>query len=564
MRNHWIGPVALLWLALACGSGGGNGGGQEPTGQGGEAGDGEQSRGGSKAATGGAPSTGGSDPGDDAGAGGGGADDPGAGGAGARPGGDEPGGAGGDTNGGAAGEPGSFLPAFGRGTRLSVKALEFEDMPPVFVTFHDTKLGTDCRFTQAADGSLRCLPAFTPASPLFFPDLFLDDECTVPVALGDPTCVPATDGFTERMESLGNCEGNRLHIYRATLVEDGTQVYSRSGSDCVLEGETGGPYLHFRLTEMAPDEFVAGEEQVPPTPTRLSVQRLVAEDGAFTTLALADPETNTSCRVFEGDGNMCIPAVAWSARSYRTADAECEESLSHATCQPPLYVVDYDTEGLVVFEAGPKHTGPVYGGVNACAEITGEGPFYTIGDRVDTARFATLTSEYYGSGRLRHRVFRDEAGTLLAAGNSSGDLVRSEGGLFDAAFDDSCTLRRYKDLELYCVPNSVHTESFYNLYYADPDCTKQVAVCGDKGCPTDLALLQDMTVSGMCGAPPEFTAVLTLGDEIALDELYIFYGGSEPGSQCQGPFPTTGYGIIREVTGETGVDDFAKLTPSED
>jgi hypothetical protein len=56
--------------------------------------------------------------------------------------------------------------------------------------------------------------------------------------------------------------------------------------------------------------------------------------------------------------------------------------------------------------------------------------------------------------------------------------------------------------------------------------------------------------------------VLTLGDPVELDELYIWYGGREPGTERDGPFPADGYGVLREITGETGADDFAKLTPA--
>jgi hypothetical protein len=115
---------------------------------------------------------------------------------------------------------------------------------------------------------------------------------------------------------------------------------------------------------------------------------------------------------------------------------------------------------------------------------------------------------------------------------------------------------------MYCVPDGITTESPNNLYYSDAACTEQVAVCGDRGCPHDVATLAGNGEGAVCGVGPDFLSVLTLGDPVELAELYIWYGGREPGMQCDGPFTTDGYGVIREITGEAGVEAFVQLAPT--
>jgi hypothetical protein len=466
---------------------------------------------------------------------------------------------------GTPGEAGSLLPSHGKGTRLDVKELRSGDMPPVFVGFHDTELEVDCRFVRASDGTQRCLPPYTPSIPLRALQMFLDDDCSVPVAIGDSGCVAGEDAyFTETAPSAGQCAERTELVFRATLLEQGVPLFTNASGDCVAQGSTGGTLHYFGIEEADPGDFVEGRVEIVETPTRLSVQRMVAEDGAFQTLALADPSVGSECRVFERDGlTFCVPAPAFSGRDYRAADDECSVPLSLATCSEPLYIADIDSgDGYVFAEAGPEHTGTVYGGTNACDVVTGEGPFYAIGASVPTSEFSNVTSARRGTGRLRHLVYADHQGTELAAGAAVGSFIQSEGGLFDTEFDDTCSIRRYTDRAQYCIPDGITTESPNNLYYTDSDCTEQVVVCGDRGCPHDVAMLAGNGEGAVCGVIPDIVSVLTLGDPVELEELYIWYGGREPGMQCDGPFTADGYGIIREITGETGMDAFVQMIPT--
>jgi hypothetical protein len=463
------------------------------------------------------------------------------------------------------GEPGSLLPSFGKGTRLDVKALRAGDMPPVFVTFFDTELELDCRFVRAGDGTQRCLPPYDPRMPLRAPQTFLDDACEVPVAIGDETCVAAEDAyFTETAPAGDACAERTELVFRATLLADGVPLFSNAGGGCVAQGMTGGALHYFGIEAADPADFVEGTLEIVETPTRLSVQRLRAEDGAFQTLALADPAVSRDCRVFgEGNAAFCVPAPAFSGRDYRASDDECSVPLSLATCSVPLTIVDLtDRDDYAFVRAGAEYTGTVYGGINACDVVTGEGPFYELGEPIPASEFPNVTSAYQGTGRLRHLVYSDAAGTELAAGAAVGSAILSEAGLFDTDFDEACSLGRYTDLAQYCVPESITWESPNNLYYRDSGCTEQVAVCGDRGCPRDVALLVGAGEGAVCGVIPDFVSVLTLGDPLELDELYIWYGGREPGMECDGPFPTDGYGVIREISGETGVEAFVQLVPT--
>ena len=449
---------------------------------------------------------------------------------------------------------------FASGTRLAVTQLASPEMPSLFVTFHDTELDTDCDFTTASDGSLRCLPRFQSTTPILSPVWFLDADCTEPVAIGDPTCVPESAPFTEEFLPGDACSSRR-RILRTTRLADGVALFSNESGDCVANGTTNQVYHYFSVTEEDPETFVEGELSIVPTPTRLSVQRIVAEDGAYLTQALADPRTERECRAFERDGaSICVPAVEFSARGYRYADESCETPLSLSACEPPLFVVDFDeaANGFVFFHAGPEHTGDVYGGVSTCDIVTGEGPFYAVGEPIAASEFPSVTAAYEGSGRLRQYVYRDASGTALAAGSASGVQILNDAGLFDSEFDAPCSLYRGPDLERYCIPHDVPFESSFNYYFADADCTEQLSLCGDHGCPADLAVRHAMGEGAVCGVAPDFSEFFTLGDEVELDEIYIYYSGREPGTECDGPFSTEGYGILREITGVTSENPFAR------
>ncbi len=474
------------------------------------------------------------------------------------------GGANGNEAGGAGGEVGdraSFLPSYEKGTRLAVNEIRSGDMPPVFVGFHDTELDVDCSFRTATDGHLRCLPDARPELAMGS-QLFADAACTERVVTADPSCAPATDTYTSESGTSTACTST-LQPLRATLLATGVTLYADNGG-CSQQGQTTAASRYYVLSDAAPADFVEGHVRVLPSSTRLSVQRVEAADGAFQTLALADPEADRECRVFaRGSGAICVPAPVFSGRDYRFEDEQCQVPLSLISCTEPLYVADFvgDPGAWVFYEAGDEYQGTVYGGSTAsCAEVTGEGPFYRVGAEVMASSFPGVASTRLGTGRLRHDVYRDADGTLLAAGAPIGSAFASEGGLFDTSFDESCDLRRYTDLEQYCIPSSVTTESPFNLYYSDAGCQTQIAACGDGGCPTDLALLQGLGDGAECGVVPSFTSVYTLGQELTLSELYIFYSGRPPGMQCDGPFSTDGYGVLREITGETDAGDFVRVT----
>lgn len=455
---------------------------------------------------------------------------------------------------------GSFLPGYSSGSRLIAKELRSPDMPSLFVTFHDSELDVDCEFTTATDGALRCLPTWTSTNPIIWTQVFLDADCTVPVAIGDPGCVPESGGFIPEVVSDGQCSASR-RILRTTRLEDGVELFGTTNGDCAPHGTTNDTYHYFSVSEAEPETFVQGARRILPTPTRLSVDRIEADDGAYLTLGLADPETERECRAFErGDALMCVPAPTFSGRGYRYGDEACETPVTLAECSEPLFVLDLDEseEGYVYFHAGPEHTDPVYGGASVCDLVSGEGPFYALGDPIDENEFPGVTAAYEGDRRLRQFVYRDAAGTALAAGSASGVRIMNAAGLFDTEFEAPCTLSRGPDRELYCVPEQVPFESPNNYYYADADCTEQLSVCGSHGCPADLAVRVGAGEGAVCGVAPDFVDILTLGEPVELEELYIFYSGREPGMECDGPFTTDGYGILRPITGEMAENPFAR------
>ncbi len=472
----------------------------------------------------------------------------------------------GTSDAGAAGEggegpvAGSFLPSYASGTRLLVKELASPDMPSLFVTFHDSELDVDCAFTTVTDGSLRCLPVTSSATPIIWTQMFLDADCTVPVAIGDPACVPAGPGFLPEIVAGGTC-ATTSRVLRTTPLEDGVELFGTLSGDCAPSGTTNQTYHYFSVSEADPDIFVQGAHRILPATTRLSVERLEAEDGAYLTLGIADPETERECRVFErDDALMCVPAPSFSGRGYRYADESCETPVTLPQCSEPLFVLDLEEsgEGYRYRHAGPEHTGDVYGGVSMCEAVTGEGPFYSMGELADVDDFPAVTATYEGERRLRQLVYRDSVGTALAAGSASGVRIMNAAGLFDTEFDAPCSLSRGPDHELYCIPEGVPYESSFNLYYADPDCTEQLSVCGTHGCPADLAVLLGGGEGAVCGRAPGFVNILTLGEPVEPDELYIFYSGREPGMECDGPFSAADYGILRRVTGDTDDNPFAR------
>ncbi|HVJ13930.1 MAG TPA: hypothetical protein VM686_00755 [Polyangiaceae bacterium] len=442
---------------------------------------------------------------------------------------------------------GTFLPEFESGTRLTVKQYQFEDMPPVFLSFYDNELETECTFVDV-DGTLRCMPS---EQNMIREVLFADASCGDAVVTRPTDCgaSAAAPWFVER-EPLGEfCAGTLPHAFHAVPLEVGDPLFVDDGGTCTEQGAVDDTRLWYRLEPETPAaDFVAGEAVVDESAGLLSVRRIVADDGASVVEGIYDTDAPGLCRIREYDLRwICVPEVGFHSEGYRNMDADCSEPLSLASCSEPLYLL---SGGDVIHRAGPEYTGTVYGGVgDMCEEVPAgeeDGTYYEVGELVEPGEFAPLDAVRQGTQRLQRDVYVDSAGMLMMPGGK---------GIFDMDLAAYCSPLRAMDGSVYCVPAEVPIESTYNLYYADADCTEQLSYCGMHDCPHEVALQTDPNTA--CGS--DFDEVLALGDEFTGGELYIWYSGREPGMECDGPFPTDDYGTLRRVEGEGTLEAFAEL-----
>jgi hypothetical protein len=443
----------------------------------------------------------------------------------------------------------TFLPEFESGSRLSVRRYEAGDMPPVFLGFYDNELETDCAFTDVA-GTLRCLPA---TSGMVRDVLFADATCSESVGTRSPTCGGGGEYLIEQTLADDFCAGAETHISHAVALDSGAPLYAQQGADCVLQGAVDDSFLFYRIEAKMPlEDFVSAEKIVEPAGGALTVRRIDAADGTRATEAIYDSEKQGACRVYPLEpGWMCVPEVGFHSQGYRNADAACSQPLSLGNCTAPLYLYDVDQQGNDVFyAAGEEYTGDVYGGTGGMCELVtddGEGTrYFAIGAPASPEAFASLSTVRQGSGRLQRDVFVDEGGALLMPGGE---------GIFDTELESFCTLRRDGAGQVWCLPEEVPTESTFNLYYADAGCTEQLALCGDHGCPHDVAVQVDPNAS--CGN--DFGEVLGLGEEFTGAQIYFWYSGRPAGEECDGSAASQDFGTFRHVTGAGTLAKFAEL-----
>jgi hypothetical protein len=104
---------------------------------------------------------------------------------------------------------------------------------PRRATWRDTQLGTDCRFTTAADGVERCVPV---GIGIFFSD----SACTQPVAALNDPCDPSPK-YAIHVEPTG-CPG-KSHVYPVLTATSAAQLYTDSGGTCTAVSPTAYPLV---------------------------------------------------------------------------------------------------------------------------------------------------------------------------------------------------------------------------------------------------------------------------------------------------------------------------------
>jgi hypothetical protein len=111
---------------------------------------------------------------------------------------------------------------FKSGTRMQLSSVSSADGARLGNGFHDAQLGIDCYFSNALDGSYRCVPVLQVAYATGA--YFADASCSVPLALGFPCrAAPAY------VQNYATCAGGYSQL---GAIFSGTP-YSKSGTSCV-------------------------------------------------------------------------------------------------------------------------------------------------------------------------------------------------------------------------------------------------------------------------------------------------------------------------------------------
>jgi hypothetical protein len=284
------------------------------------------------------------------------------------------------------GVPSSDL-TFANGGRLVARSLAFPGTVPLLVSVHDVARGVDCRFREAADGRVRCLPEDVGAEPADawvpgqvtlaersgrlthhelrsddggrfrmadaggFVDKKLDKPC-FPGGAQTPssTCMPDAAMFAEVFDDAG-CQAP-LALYLGSAMSEpvvavkdkrpfavgakwaGTGVYQIVGGVCSpIEDPYPGLRQYF-IGAALPDDALAAVAIVPRGSGRLAL-RIVEDDGGAITTAdvagsrlekvYADRDLATDCAPMRTpDGAIrCVGGVHVEQPSPLFADSAC-------------------------------------------------------------------------------------------------------------------------------------------------------------------------------------------------------------------------------------------------
>jgi hypothetical protein len=284
--------------------------------------------------------------------------------------------------------------------RLHAYYDEYADSTRALATDYlwDLDLKAYCWPRLAADGSLRCLPAFNLA--LLQDAYFTDDQCGRPAAYLSGTATPTV---VVKIEGNG-CEArNRVFAVGAKLAP--TAVWRRTGQQCAPVDPAASTSMGFYEVgeELAPNRFPTGK-RVALARGRLEERYFVSDEGVTLReyMGLWDTKLGLQC-TFErtSAGRRCVPLetrqtfadVGCSTQAVTVAAAACGVMGAASSTYGSLIGGPWCARQLQPVAMGDRldlgNPARVYrrGAGGACSVVSTSSEYFTVGMPSDLALF---------------------------------------------------------------------------------------------------------------------------------------------------------------------------------
>jgi hypothetical protein len=434
------------------------------------------------------------------------------------------------------------LPDFADGTRLKALAYVTDQGEKLWHGWRDSQRVEDCTFGLAADGQVRCLPAFN-ATPYF-----TDDTCKVPLLLWS-SCQGAPPAYVAEGTANACGPAGALHELLDKIPAPAAFHYVDTAGACASGDAPPGSEYWVAAAAPEPDAaFVAAHEIRDGRGAALMARYYQGDDGSLQLLGPYDRAAAHACAPPVGMSKVCAPEPLTMIQYPSSTNAEYLD----ATCT---------TRTAVAFtecEAPSQHPELAFGslGVDPCSDQP-RGKFYRLGAQ-DTARpflknatmCAQTMSNKVGTAS-DHRFVLDaeippsafpEVRTVDdGAGRFRVRTVETPDGqhlrttlIFDSVQNGTCTPTRVGDT-LRCLPDET---IYYPELYRDDACTQRVYINPRSACAGPKFV--KLPVSVACGAsPPRYFEV---GAVVTPTPASLFF---KNGDQC-GMYPV--YGEIHDLT----------------
>lgn len=342
----------------------------------------------------------------------------------------------------------------------------------------DTQLDVSCSFQIAGDGQLRCLPNDTIA--YVTPGLFSDAACTRPaVQLATAYCggtVRHAYAYDENVCPI------RRRFYGLTGPLQQSQLFYKSGTDCVASSRSSTVALYAVGAELPPSSFVSGT--LTTGSGRIGLNIVTAADGAKgPNYELQDQQLGIPCWAsIRSDGRVqCLPSeVAYPSGWF--SDANCRSpAFSSGSCRPDAAMASGTGAGCYpdreFFAVGATLPRPYNSSGSMCVaqDALPGSPMYAAGALMPAAGFATATITRTSLGRLERRVLEWPGG------------MRMVRGWHDTQLDVDCSYYSAWDGSARCVPETIGVNS--GSYFSDAQCSQPLAYAQNQsGCNPRYAM----------------------------------------------------------------------------
>jgi hypothetical protein len=380
---------------------------------------------------------------------------------------------------------GNFRCVEASGTRLKKVVLDHGGDDADLVRFIDTDYAdTECRFSTAADGSLRCLPVGSDTSVFTFASRYWTDAgCSNSIVELSFEGTPTSLAVYDRPMATCNGESAAPRFYQAgsRLPYDGDEtIYQKDyfTGACTATTSSFNRSYYTLGAEIPATTFVFGLESR--SSGRLEVPAIDGEDGSRScdTFSYRDVERDESCtlQVAEDGVFRCLPPFTFQQTFY--TDAGCTAgatggSAQQASCAASnarylLAPIGTCSPGRILYRRAAKAPGQFYFLSGTCSALEAGWDLFPAGAHVDPTDFIGMTEERRDVGGRLQRV------DLVGGGARLHDDV-----WFDPELDSACWFRRTENGTWRCVPLSrpgalVSGRSAVRTGYSDAGCTAAV------------------------------------------------------------------------------------------